>query len=81
MAQIKLNIPDNIYENLKQKALEEDRSVSNYINRVLKLHITNTNTNTNTTLTSTKTNNKTQTQVNDIREEELINDPYYDPNF
>lgn len=79
MAQIKLNIPDNIYENLKQKALEEDRSVSNYINRVLKLHITNTNT--NTALTSTKTNNKTQTQVNDIREEELINDPYYDPNF
>ena len=77
MAQIKLNIPDNIYENLKQKALEEDRSVSNYINRVLKLHITNTNT----ALTSTKTNNKTQTQVNDIREEELINDPYYDPNF
>lgn len=79
MAQIKLNIPDNIYENLKQKALEEDRSVSNYINRVLKLHITNTNT--NTALTSTKTNNKTQTQVNNIREEELINDPYYDPNF
>lgn len=79
MAQIKLNIPDNIYENLKQKALEEDRSVSNYINRVLKLHITNTNT--NTALTSTKTNNKTQTQVNKIDEEELINDPYYDPNF
>ena len=77
MAQIKLNIPDNIYENLKQKALEEDRSVSNYINRVLKLHITNTNT----ALTSTKTNNKTQTQVNNIKEEELINDPYYDPNF
>ena len=30
---------------------------------------------------STKTQTQTQTQVNDIKEEELINDPYYDPNF
>lgn len=77
MAQIKLNIPDNIYENLKQKATEEDRSVSNYINRILKLH-------TNTVETNNKT--QTQTRVSNMSnmsniEEELLNDPYYDPNF
>lgn len=31
--------------------------------------------------TKTQTQTQTQTQVNNIREEELINDPYYDPNF
>lgn len=31
--------------------------------------------------TKTQTQPQTQTQVNNIREEELINDPYYDPNF
>ena len=31
--------------------------------------------------TKTQIQTQTQTQVNDIKEEELINDPYYDPNF
>ena len=40
MSQVTLYIPDDIHEKLKSLATKEDRSVSNYINRLLKLHIT-----------------------------------------
>ena len=36
MAQIKLNIPDEVHKVLKERAEADDRSLSNYINRLLK---------------------------------------------
>ena len=59
MSQVKLTIPDEICEKLKVMAKEEDRSLNNYIHRVLKMHVqdaTNANTNTLEEDTPTSTN-------------------------
>lgn len=83
--QIKVTLDQEIYEYLKTNSQQNRRTLSAELNTILEQYIKS-----NTTQSSTnnippepihKTNNKIQTQVNDIREEELINDPYYDPNF
>lgn len=43
---VTLYIPEDIYSIIKQKATEEDRSVNNYINRILKLQTDTPTTNT-----------------------------------
>lgn len=55
---VTLYIPEDVYSIIKQKAKEEDRSVNNYINRILKLQANTSvsvsvdTTNTNTTETT-----------------------------
>lgn len=39
MAQIKLNVPDEVHKRLKELAKKDERSLNNYITRVLKRHI------------------------------------------
>ena len=39
MAQIKLNVPDEVHKRLKELAERDERSLNNYITRVLKRHI------------------------------------------
>lgn len=39
MAQIKLNVPDEVHKRLKELAEKDERSLNNYITRVLKRHI------------------------------------------
>lgn len=55
---VTLYIPEDVYSIIKQKAKEEDRSVNNYINRILKLQ---TNTSTSNTSVDTTNTNTTET--------------------
>lgn len=48
---ITLYIPEDLYSIIKQKATEEDRSINNYINRILKLQTGTTTSTTSTTST------------------------------
>lgn len=83
--QIKVTLDQEIYEYLKTNSQQNRRTLSAELNTILEQYI---KSNTTQSLTNNispeptyKTNNKIQTQVNKIDEEELINDPYYDPNF
>lgn len=52
---ITLYIPEDLYSIIKQKATEEDRSINNYINRILKLQTGTTTSTTSTTSTTPTT--------------------------
>ena len=92
--QIKITIQPELHKKVKENAKENMRTMSGEINYMLNKAY-NASTPASTTPASTTPastphkkrgiiddySTKTQTQVNDIREEELINDPYYDPNF
>lgn len=86
--QIKVTLDQEIYEYLKTNSQQNRRTLSAELNTILEQYIKSNTTQSLTNNISNispeptyKTNNKTQTQVNKIDEEELINDPYYDPNF
>lgn len=95
--QIKITIQPELHKKVKENAKENMRTMSGEINYMLnKAYNASTPASTtpaSTTPASTphkkrgiiddySTKTQTQTQVNDIKEEEeLINDPYYDPNF
>lgn len=83
--QIKVTLDQEIYEYLKTNSQQNRRTLSAELNTILEQYIKSNTTQSLTHNTSPepthKINNKTQTKVNNIREEELINDPYYDPNF
>lgn len=94
--QIKITIQPELHKKVKENAKENMRTMSGEINYMLNKAY-NASTPASTTPASTtpastphkkrgiiddySTKTQTQTQVNNIREEELINDPYYDPNF
>lgn len=86
--QIKVTLDQEIYEYLKTNSQQNRRTLSAELNTILEQYIKSNTTQSLTNNISNispeptyKPNNKTQTQVNKIDEEELINDPYYDPNF
>lgn len=83
--QIKVTLDQEIYEYLKTNSQQNRRTLSAELNTILEQYIksnaTQSFTNNIAPEPTHKINNKTQTQVNNIKEEELINDPYYDPNF
>ena len=63
MSQVKLTIPDEICEKLKVMAKEEDRSLNNYIYRVLKEHVqvpTSDTSATDTSATDTSATNESK---------------------
>ena len=70
MSQVTLYVPDDIHEKLKSLAVKEDRSISNYINRLLKLHV---GLRTDTTITVTNNNNTIAVTTTQLKRKEEKN--------
>lgn len=86
--QIKVTLDQEIYEYLKTNSQQNRRTLSAELNTILEQYIKSNTTQSLTNNISNispeptyKTNNKKSVIGNEIDEEELINDPYYDPNF
>ena len=70
MSQVTLYIPDDVHEKLKSLAAKEDRSISNYINRLLKLHV---GLRTDTTITVTNNSNTIAVTTTQLKRKEEKN--------
>lgn len=93
--QIKVTLDQEIYEYLKTNSQQNRRTLSAELNTILEQYIkhikrpgisstpVNYPNTTHSPIPETpyKITAKAPAKVNNTREEELINDPYYDPNF